>query len=141
MANGHLFQAEVHLTNGLKLSPNDYAGLVMVAKCQMAQKHYTEAERQLAKAITIYPAEGQSQHLAGICKLRLKQPEQALSYFETYERQLPGNPQTLFFKGMAHEHMQNRRGAAEHYVRYIQAGAKDQNAQSMHTGGYSNGAW
>jgi predicted Zn-dependent protease len=129
MAQGELLEAELHFRKALKLAPNDYAGLVMLGKCQIAQKRYTDADRTLAKVTKLYPIEGQGQHLSGICKLALKRPEEALHRFNRYEEELPGNPTTLFFKGVAYENMQNKNAAIEYYTLYIQSGANDEQAK------------
>jgi predicted Zn-dependent protease len=129
MAKKDLPQAEGHLANALRLAPDDYAGLVIMSKCQIAQKRYPDADRYLSRAVQVYPAEGQAQYLAGLSKLALKQPEQALARFEAYDRLLPGNANTLFFKGVAYESMQNNRAAGEQYARYVRSGAQNQQAQ------------
>jgi predicted Zn-dependent protease len=129
MAKKDLAQAEGHLTSALRLAPDDYAGLVIMGKCQIAQKRFPEADRYLARAVQVYPAEAQGQYLSGLCKLALKQPDLALARFDAYDRLLPGNANTLFFKGVAYESMQNRRAAGEQYARYVRSGAQNQQAQ------------
>jgi len=39
--------------------------------------------------------------------------------FDHYERMLPGNPNTIFLKGVALEGMQDRKRAAEEFHRYL----------------------
>jgi len=41
--------------------------------------------------------------------------------FDRYERMLPGNPNTIFLKGVALEGMQDRKRAAEEFHRYLQS--------------------
>jgi beta-barrel assembly-enhancing protease len=48
--------AETHLRKALTLAPDDYPGLVLMAKTQMAMKRPQEAQPYLAKAKAIYPA-------------------------------------------------------------------------------------
>ena len=121
MRRKDLRQAEAHLTNALRLAPDDYTGNVLMAKCLIAQKRYPQAAPYLDRAKAIYPGEGQAVHLSGVNKLALRQPAAAFQEFDEYERRLPGNPNTIFFKGIAQESMQNRPAAAREYQRYMQA--------------------
>lgn len=121
MRRKDLRQAEAHLTNALRLAPDDYTGNVLMAKCLIAQKRHPQAAPYLDRAKAIYPGEGQAVHLSGINKLALRQPAVAFQEFDEYERRLPGNPNTIFLKGIAQESMQNRPAAAREYQRYLQA--------------------
>lgn len=40
--------------------------------------------------------------------------------FDTYETKLPGNPNTIFYRGYAHEGMDNKQKSADDYNRYLQ---------------------
>jgi predicted Zn-dependent protease len=112
--------AEGHLRQALSLAPDDYPGLVLMAKTQMAMKRPQEAQPYLAKAKAIYPTEAQASQLTGVAHLQLKQPDRALAAFQEYDRLLPGNPNTTFLKGFSLEQMQNRQAAAQEYNRYLQ---------------------
>ncbi len=129
MAKKQIGQAEGRFGQALGLAPRDYVANLLMAKAKIAQKQPKEAEPYLQQARAIYPGEAQAQSLSGIVKLALKQPDAAYQRFEDYDRLLPGNPNTLFFKGVAQENMQNRRAAADYYYRYLQAGARDSQAQ------------
>ncbi len=120
MLNQKKFEtAEGHLRQALTLAPDDYPGLVLMAKTQMAMKKPQEAQPYLARAKAIYPTEAQASQLTGVSYLQLKQPDKALAAFQEYDRLLPGNPNTTFLKGFSLEQMQNRRAAAEEYSRYL----------------------
>jgi predicted Zn-dependent protease len=121
MRRKDLRQAEAHLSNALRFAPDDYTGNILMAKCLIAQKRQSQAASYLDRAKAIYPGEGQAIHLSGVNKLMLRQPEAAFQEFDQYERRLPGNPSTIFFKGIAQENMQNRPAAAREYQRYLQA--------------------
>jgi predicted Zn-dependent protease len=121
--------AEGFFQTALKQAPNDYAGLVLMAKCQLAQKKIDAAERYLGTAQQVYPREGQARYLDGYVKLTKKQYDVALSQFETYDKQLPGNPNTIFFKGVAFEGQGIRKSAAENYYAYLQTVDQGSNAQ------------
>ncbi|OOG23134.1 peptidase M48 Ste24p [Thioalkalivibrio denitrificans] len=119
--------AETRFRSALEQVPDDYPALVLMARCQSAQGRHREAESYLARAREAYPAEGQAIHLSGINQLALNRPEEALAHFRQYERHLPGNLNTLFLQGVAHENMQNRAAAAELYRRYLrEAGDTEQ---------------
>ncbi|MCK7509782.1 MAG: hypothetical protein MZV70_40920 [Desulfobacterales bacterium] len=65
-------QAEGHYQTALRQAPNDYAGLVSMAKCQLIQKKYSEGARYARQAKSVYPQEAQGHHLSGFAAL---QPE------------------------------------------------------------------
>jgi predicted Zn-dependent protease len=131
MLNQKKFEtADGHMRRALQLAPDDYTGLVLMAKTQMAMKRPEEAKPYLAQAKAVYPTEAQAHHLAGVAFLQTRQPDQALAAFSEFERLLPGNPNTVFLKGYALEQMQDRRGAAQEYFRYLQL--TNQGGQAQH---------
>lgn len=113
-------EAESHFRTALKQAPEDYAGLLMLSKCLLAQKKADEALKYAEKAQQVNPGEAQAMHLSGYAKIRKKQFRAAYQDFQNYQKTLPGNPNTLFFKGLSLEGMQQRRSAAEEYSRYLQ---------------------
>lgn len=125
--------AENHLRQALALAPDDYPGLVLMAKTQMAMKRPNEAQPYLARAKAIYPAEAQASQLIGVSHLQLKQPDKALAAFQEYDRLLPGNPNTTFLKGYSLEQMQNKQGAAQEYYRYLQMTSQGGQAQHAYS--------
>ncbi|WP_242464568.1 M48 family metalloprotease [Halorhodospira abdelmalekii] len=130
MARGNHAQAEAHFASALEQVPDDYPGLLLMAKAKSAQEKHQEARRYLDQAREVYPQEGQAVHLSGINALALNQPERAVDHFERYERILPGNPNTAFLKGVAFEGMGRQRDAAEHYERYLrQIGTQTEQGQ------------
>jgi len=113
-------QAEDHYQTALRQAPNDYAGLVSMAKCQLIQKKYGEGARYARQAKSVYPQEAQGHHLSGFAALNLKEYDSAYQDFQAAQRLLPGNPNTLFFMGYAQEGMSHRPEAAREYRRYLQ---------------------
>ncbi len=113
-------QAEGHYQNALRQAPNDYAGLVSMAKCQLVQKKYGEGATYARQAKAVYPQEAQGHHLSGFAELNLKQYDAAYRDFQASQRLLPGNPSTVFFMGYAQEGMNRRTEAAQEYRRYLQ---------------------
>jgi predicted Zn-dependent protease len=111
--------AEGHFRKALRETPEDYAGLCMMSKCLMAQKKYGEARRYADKAKQIYPEEAQAHNLAGISKLVKGDFGHAYEDFNSYERLLPGNPNTVFLEAYSLEGMGRKRDAANEYYRYL----------------------
>jgi len=120
MAANKYDEAETHYEAALKQAPGDYAGLVCMAKCHLAQKEYAEAERYARDAKAVYPQEAQAQITGGFASLYLKRYEPAAQDFQAAQRLLPGSPSLVFFTGYANEGMNRRPEAAREYHRYLQ---------------------
>ena len=129
MAKGLFNNAEPHYYTALKQAPNDYAGLVMMAKCQLAQNRPSAAERYAEKAKQVYPNEAQAHHVAGMAKMSKKRYAAAHEDFNNYERMMPGNANTIFLKGISLDRMGRRRDAANEYSRYLRIDRQGQQAQ------------
>lgn len=119
MAGESYDKAEASFKAGLKTSPSDYAGLLMMAKCQYAQKKYNEALNFSEQAKKAYPKEAQANYVSGLSRVQLKKYDQAVADFTGYETKLPGNPNTIFYRGYAYEGMGNRQKSAEDYTSYL----------------------
>jgi predicted Zn-dependent protease len=129
MAKKQYPQAEKQYDEALKLAPNDYAGLVMMAKCQLVRKKYAAAQRYADRAKKVYPEEAQGYHLAGYAKIKEKKFESALADLNSYDKLLPGNTGIVFLKGLALEGMQKQEPAAQQYYNYLQAVRQGDNAR------------
>ena len=103
----------------LRDAPADYAGLLIMAKCQLALRRFGEAERHALAGAAAYPAEPQARHLTGVARLGLGRFDAALAEFDAYERLLPGNPYTVFFQGRSHEGLGRKRQAGERYASFL----------------------
>ena len=112
-------QAEGLFNQALDEAPNDYAGLLLMAKCQLVQKKDSQAERYADQAKKVYPDEAQAYHISGITKIRNKKYDAAYEDFSIYERRLPGNPNTVFFKGLALEGGEKIEPAAQAYNTFL----------------------
>ncbi|WP_243544397.1 M48 family metalloprotease [Pseudodesulfovibrio tunisiensis] len=112
--------AETSFEKALKAAPTDYAGLLMMAKCQLAQNRPEKAQPYTDKAKAVYPTEPQARQLAGLVQLREKKYEAALADLNVYEQSLPGNPLTIFLKGLSQEGMSHFDQAAREYYRFLQ---------------------
>ena len=120
MTGGNFNEAEEQFEAALKQAPSDYAGLLMMAKCRLAQDRYDEAQRYANKAEQVYPKEGQAHHILGMARLKKKDFDGAYAEFDRYENLIPGNPNTVFLKGFSLEGMQDRKQSASQYSRYLQ---------------------
>ena len=120
MARQKYSEAEGHFLKALKVAPDDYAGLVMMSKCQLIQEKYAEALYYAETAKQVYPQEAQAYHINGFIKIKQGKHDSAFQEFSAYEKLLPGNPNTLFFKGLSQEGMKKTKEAAQHYYRYLQ---------------------
>jgi predicted Zn-dependent protease len=119
MAKKDFPAAEGHFRRALEEVPEDYAGLVMMSKCLMAQNKHKEARRYAELAKQAYPEEAQAHQLSGITKIVQGDFGPAYEDFSRYEELLPGNPNTIFLKGYSLEGMGNKKAAAVEYDRYL----------------------
>ncbi len=120
MAAKRYSEAEGLFREALQEVPNDYAGMILMSKCLIAQGKDKEAKLYAQRAKEAYPTEAQAYNVAGIANLMSEQFDSAYQDFLTYEKKLPGNPNTVFLMGASLEGMQKRESAAEHYYRYLQ---------------------
>lgn len=125
--------AQGRYAEGLKLSPNDYAGLVMMSKCMIAQKNGKAAADYAARARRVYPTEAQAHHMHGVASILNKDYATALADFSGYERILPGNPTTVFMKGFSYEGMKDKQNAAQEYQRFLKVVTQGEMAQHAYS--------
>lgn len=133
LAKAAYAKSEPRFRSALRMTPNDYAANVLMAKSLMSQEKQHEAQVYLDKAKSIYPKEAQANNLSGINKISLGEYDGAYQDLARYDKLLPGNPNTLFLKGFAMEGMQNRHGAAQHYYDYLQVVREGKAAQHAYT--------
>ncbi len=119
MAKKQYGTAETHFARAIKLAKEDYAAHVMMAKCLLANNRFERAATYADLAVSLYPAEAQGHHVAGFAHVKLKQFNRAYERFNSYDRLLPGNPGTLFFKGYCQEGMDRTETAAQFYNQYL----------------------
>jgi len=113
----------------LKEAPQDYACLLMLAKCMLAKKNFAEAEKYANFARAAYPQEPQALHVSGMAKVGGKNYESAYADFSEYEKTLPGNPNTVFYKGYSLEGLGQKNGAAQNYQAYLRQVSEGENAK------------
>jgi beta-barrel assembly-enhancing protease len=121
--------AEEQFRKGLQAAPGDYAGLLLMAKCQLMRERAAEGVRYASEARQAYPAEPQAHLVLGLGQLMAKRYDAALQEFTAYDVKLPGNPNTLFLKGRSLEGMGRIPDAAREYNAYLQQVREGQQAQ------------
>jgi len=122
-------QASDHYGDALRKAPGDYAGFLMMAKCQITLKNYSLALRYAEDATEVYPEEPQALHLLGMAEINQKKYESAHNRFVTYEKKLPGNPNTVFYIGLSAEGMGRQKEAADRYNAYLKKVNQGEKAQ------------
>lgn len=125
--------AEQEYEKALKLQPRDYAGLLTMAKIQLAQKRVPQAREFANRARDVYPEEPQARHVCGLAAMNGGQYDAALVDFEAYDRMLPGNPSLAFFKGYTLEQLGKKESSAAEFQRYLEAGAEGEEAEYART--------
>ena len=111
---------EEHFLAALKEAPDDYAGLLMMATCYLSMNRKADARRTIDRAKQVYPDEPLAEHMSGMAELASGNFSAALADFQQYERLLPGNANTTFYKGRCLESMGRRSAAAIEYRKYHQ---------------------
>lgn len=129
MAENKFDEADTRLKDALKMAPHDYTCLVLLSKSKLVQKRYREGIEFAERAERAYPQEAQAYYLSGIGNLISKDFDGAYREFDIYEKRLPGNPNTIFFKGYSQEMMEHKNKAAREYQRYLQAVQQGKMAQ------------
>jgi X-X-X-Leu-X-X-Gly heptad repeat protein len=126
---GKYGDAEGLFREALNLAPGDYAGLLLMAKCQLALEKPDISRKFARDASSAYPGEPQALHILGMCELSLKKYDEAYDHFQMYAKALPGNPNTLFYQGLSAEGMSKRDLAARHYKAYLNEVNRGEKAQ------------
>ena len=129
MSARKLTAAAEYFQAGLKLAPQDYTGLLMLANCRLTQQQWQTAERLAAEARAIYPREPLALFVSGLAQISGQHFDAAYDAFSRYEQLLPGNPNTIFYKGYALEGMGRRQAAAKQYLQFLQQVRQGEHAQ------------
>lgn len=133
IAKGEFKSAESPLKKSLKAKPDDYPGLLLMAKTLMSQEQNKEALTYLKQAQQTNPREAQSYHLSGVADIALKRYDSALTAFNEYDKLLPGNPNLSFLKGFSYEGLSKKQNAANEYQNFLKSGAQGEQADYART--------
>ena len=74
-------EGEDLLRQALKRAPNDYTGLVLMAKAKIMQENYRGSIPYLDLAMKVYPDEAQAPHLRGVVEKKLGNKTAAWNIF------------------------------------------------------------
>ncbi len=125
LQDGNLDEARASIENGLSRMPDDYAGLLLLARVAQAQNRAGESEKLARRAAAVYPGEAQSQAVLSRSLFAQRKFEASLAVLKRYDGLLPGDPTVPFYAGLCHERMGQREAAAENYLRFVtMAGAQ-----------------
>jgi len=136
MAEKKYSEAEKCFKKALKKAPRDYAGLLMMSKCQLAQKKSAEGQRYAERAVRLYPTEAQARYLCGVAKQDRKLFDSAYRDFKKYGELLPGNSNIAYLKGFCLDKMGRKNEAATEYNEYLESvrrGGRIQAIMQMNT--------
>ena len=133
MMNEKYGDAEGQFKTALRTAPRDYTGLTLMAKLMLVQEKYDQAAGYANQAIDVYPEEAQAHHVAGIAEISRKKFDAAFAAFDAYEKRLPGNPNTIFLKGLSQEGMDHRKLAADEYTRFLKVVNQGEQADHART--------
>jgi predicted Zn-dependent protease len=128
---GEYAKAEDGLRKALKLAPRDYAGLLLLSKALYAAKNFREAEKYALEARAVYPEEPQALHVAGMVQIEMRKFDKAFALFNDYETKLPGNPNTVYFKGLCLDGQGRKADAADLYVQYLEQDPSGEYSQQV----------
>jgi predicted Zn-dependent protease len=132
LAQEKLDAAQTAFSSALKQADDDYAGHVLMAKCQLIQKKNAEAASYASAAIQLYPTEPQGHYMAGLAHVGTRQFDRALDNFTSCDRLLPGNPQLTFYMGYCRDNLGQRQAAANDYANYLKMVNYQSNQYSQH---------
>lgn len=122
-------QAYEHYQQALRIAPDDYAGLLMLAECCQKLERPEEARQLAQRARDINPREAQAAFVLGMSDINTNRPAEAYQHFQEYQRLLPGNPNVNFWSGFALEGMGRRQEAAAEYRSYLLASGQGYTAE------------
>ncbi len=123
-AQGQLAQkqyaaAKTTAEQGLRLAPNDYVGLMLVAQANQKGGNPAAAQQAATLAARVSPAGARAQGVLAQCALQNKDYATALTHLNAFERQVPGDVSTSFYKGLAYEGQGQKQQAAQAYQSYV----------------------
>lgn len=124
--------AQSAFSSALKQAGDDYAGHVLMARCQLIQKNNAEAASYANAAIQLYPTEPQGHYVAGLAHVGTRQFDRALDNFTRCDQLLPGNPQLTFYMGYSRDNLGQQRAAANDYAAYLKMINYQSNQYSQH---------
>ncbi|HOE60085.1 MAG TPA: M48 family metalloprotease [Kiritimatiellia bacterium] len=122
--------AKTRAEQGLRIAPNDYVGLMLVAQAERQSGQIGAAQQTALRAVRLYPAGARAHGMLAQCALQKKEYAAAVAHLQVFERQVPGEPHTSFYKGLAYEGMGRKPQAAQAYRAFVRrSGTQSRAAQ------------
>ena len=122
LAQKQYVAAKTAAEQGLRLAPNDPVGLILLAQANQKSGNVAAARQAAALAARLSPSNARAQSVLAQCALEQKDYATALAHLDAFERQVPGEPRTAFYKGLAYEGQGQRRQAVLAYQDYMRRG-------------------
>lgn len=122
-------EAYGHYKEALRIAPNDYAALLLMANCCQTLERPIEAKRYIEVAKGTYPTEAQAWHHSAMLNMQAGNYGSAHENLQRYKQLLPGNPVTDFYDGFALQKMGRKDASAQAYAQYLQQVQQGDQAQ------------
>jgi len=128
LAQKQYASAKATAEQGLRIAPNDYVGLMLVAEACQKGGNPAAAKQAASLAARVSPSGARAQGVLAQCALQSKDYAAALQHLDAFERQVPGDARTSFFKGLAYEGQGQKPQAAQAYQAFVRRGGADSDA-------------
>lgn len=122
LAQKQYVAAKTAAEQGLRLAPNDTVGLLLLAQANQKSGNVAAARQAAALVTRLSPSNARAQSVLAQCALEQKDYATALTHLSAFERQVPGEPRTAFYKGLAYEGQGQKRQAVSAYQEYVRRG-------------------
>ena len=122
LAKKQYVSARTLAEQGLQIAPNDYVGLMLVAQANQKGGNVAAAQQAASRAARVSPSGARAQSVLAQCALQNKDYAGALQHLNAFERQVPGEARTSFYKGLAYEGQGQKQRAAQAYQSYVRRG-------------------
>ena len=130
IAKGQYDAARDTAKEGLAMAPDDTVGLLLLAQASQQAGDNKTARLAATRALQNNPRAIRAHGILAQAALKENDYNTALQHLNTFGRQVPGDLNTLFCRGMAHDKLGNKREAATLYNAYLQrAGAQSKQGQ------------
>ena len=131
LANRQYAAARTAAQAGLALAPDDAVGLLLLAQASQQAGDTGAARAAATRALQVNPAGVRAHGVLAQAALMDRDYGTALQHLNAFGRQVPGDLNTLFCRGLAYEGLGRQREAAIVYDAYLQR-AGTQSAEGQH---------
>jgi tetratricopeptide (TPR) repeat protein len=102
----------------MKKAPGDYAALLLMSKCQLAQEKYGEGGQYAEEAKHVYPGEAQAPQICAFVKMKNGRFDSAYEELKICEKS-SASPNLTFYKGLCNDKMGRKNEAAAEYGKFL----------------------